>query len=154
MPLQLSVQYLLHILHKCIVLGGPSHGLRLRAYMRTCGLQAHSSLGNHLVSVLVEAGCVHDAQQVFNNLPHWSNWSWNPLIVGYITHGKPHHALFLYEKMRTKDPAQATAHTLVALLKACTKLKDMERGLEIHADISKMRLLEGNAYIGSTLVDM
>eukprot|EP00250_Pteridium_aquilinum_P007978 c17576_g1_i1 orf=536-865(+) len=41
---------------------------------------------------------------------------------------------------------------LVALLKACTKHKDLYKGIQIHDDILKRGLLKKNIFIGNTLV--
>ena len=40
------------------------------------------------------------------------------------------------------------------LLKACAKLKDVENGQQIHADIDGNRALESNAFVGTSLMDM
>ncbi|KAH7441474.1 hypothetical protein KP509_03G039400 [Ceratopteris richardii] len=54
-----------------------------------------------------------------------------------------------------EDPSvQPSDRTLVALLKTCTNMKDLVRGSMLHATISELGLLEGNVFIGATLVDM
>ena len=42
----------------------------------------------------------------------------------------------------------------LALLRACIKIKDLEKGCEIHAEIARTMFLQTNIYIGSSLVDM
>ena len=44
--------------------------------------------------------------------------------------------------------------TLVSLLKNCSKEKDLCKGIQIHAEISKRNLLEKSLYIGNALVNM
>ena len=45
-------------------------------------------------------------------------------------------------------------YAFVAALKACAKLKDAKRGVEIHEEVARIGLLETNLFISSTLIDM
>ncbi|KAI5069856.1 hypothetical protein GOP47_0016157 [Adiantum capillus-veneris] len=45
-------------------------------------------------------------------------------------------------------------HSIIALLKASAKLKDLKRAAMIHSEIERRGLLEQNAFVGSALVDM
>eukprot|EP00250_Pteridium_aquilinum_P019334 c24391_g4_i1 orf=349-705(+) len=44
--------------------------------------------------------------------------------------------------------------TLVALLKACVKEKDLYKGSRLHADVLKRGLLQENIFVGGTLVNL
>ena len=44
--------------------------------------------------------------------------------------------------------------TYVALLKDCTKKKDISEGIRLHADILKTNLLESSPYLASALINM
>lgn len=46
------------------------------------------------------------------------------------------------------------ARTFVALLKACTKLKDLDKGVHIHGQIASFELDGTNVFVGTALVDM
>eukprot|EP00250_Pteridium_aquilinum_P035351 c9205_g1_i1 orf=1-270(-) len=81
-----------------------------------------------------------------------SQCSRDSLISRYIKSGKSQHALYLYQKLQ-KDCPQFDGRTFVPLLKACTKLNDVETGRKLHAVISS-KGLDKDAYIGSILVDM
>lgn len=65
-----------------------------------------------------------------------------------------HHALILYEKMQEDDPLHPNRYTFMALLQACARLEDVERGCKIHAEIERKGFLETDIFIGSSLVDM
>eukprot|EP00250_Pteridium_aquilinum_P006068 c16053_g1_i1 orf=80-670(+) len=150
-PPSFVVDTIASILHKCRKGKNSSYATRLHVCMRENGLESHRTLGNQLVSLLVDVGSIHDAQQVFNKLRYRSECAWTSLISGYIKNGKPQLALTLYGKMQ-EDSVQPSGYTFVALLKACLKLKDVERGHCIHFNISK-RGLERDLFVGSALVD-
>ncbi|KAH7292188.1 hypothetical protein KP509_29G055100 [Ceratopteris richardii] len=46
------------------------------------------------------------------------------------------------------------AHTFIILLKACAKLNDIEKGIELHKKIAAMDMLETDPFVGSSLVEM
>eukprot|EP00250_Pteridium_aquilinum_P028327 c36956_g1_i1 orf=75-860(+) len=148
---QLSAENLACILNKCKKEQNLPCALRLQAYLKKRGLEAQNLLGNYLVSLLVEVERVHDAQKIFDKLLYRSECSWNSLIRGYDRCGESQHALSLYRKMQ-EDCIRPSGYTFVALLKTCVKLKDVQRGQELHADIARKRL-DTNIFVGSTLVD-
>ncbi|MCO5608879.1 hypothetical protein L7F22_063097 [Adiantum nelumboides] len=97
---QFIIDSIANILHRCHKAKNPSYVTRVYACMQERGLDVHRSLGNHLVSLLVDAGSIHSAHQVFAKLPYRSECSWTSLINGYIKHGKPQQALCLYVAMK------------------------------------------------------
>ena len=46
------------------------------------------------------------------------------------------------------------SYSYMALLKDCTKKKDLQQGTKLHADIIKRGLLEKNPYLATTLINM
>eukprot|EP00250_Pteridium_aquilinum_P024001 c28122_g1_i1 orf=183-722(+) len=148
---QISIKDFAGILHNCAKEKDQACGLLLYAHLRAHGMETHISLGNYLVSMLVEVGSIQDAQQVFERLAHRNKWSWNSLISGYIKCGQPHNAFTLFEKMQSDDSVQPNSHTFMALVKACGKYKNLSRGLEIHFEVARIGLLDS---IGSALIDM
>eukprot|EP00250_Pteridium_aquilinum_P030540 c41546_g1_i1 orf=2-454(-) len=147
-----SLRALECILHNCRKEKIVAHALCLRSYIRMHGLLANDYLGNLLVSMLVEAGCVHYAHVVFDGLAHVNECAWNALVIGYAKMGESQHACILYHKMQVFS-VPPSGYAFVALLKACSRLKDMEKGYQMHSDIAE-RGLERDLFVGSTLVDM
>eukprot|EP00250_Pteridium_aquilinum_P024722 c29511_g1_i1 orf=200-586(+) len=78
----------------------------------------------------------------------------NSLISAYIKVGDGRRALNAYHRMHAVDALQLSAYTYVALLKASTKLKDIEIGCTLHARIAQSGLLESNLFVGTALVVM
>ena len=108
--------------------------------------------GNLVVLMLVDVGNMREAHETFKRLILPDVLSLNSLIIGYVIHGEPHQALEMYQNMH--EALHLTGHAYVALLQACTKMKNSNRGIEIHLDTSKKGILERNIFIGNSLVDM
>ncbi|KAI5083801.1 hypothetical protein GOP47_0003544 [Adiantum capillus-veneris] len=149
---QPPLQDLARILHTCKRYQDRPFALHLQTCLQRLGLETHAYLGNYLVPMLVNVGCIENAQQVFDKLVHTNEWSWDSLISGYVNIGQLQHALHLYHRMPKDGSVQPLTHTLVSLLKACAKLKDLESGLQIHADVAKRGLIKIDLFVGSALV--
>eukprot|EP00250_Pteridium_aquilinum_P022069 c25297_g15_i1 orf=1-915(-) len=149
-----EIEDFIWILHRCGKQRDLLHALHLHAYICEHGLETHALLGNRLMEMMVEVGAMAHAQMVFNRLPYQEECSWNCLITGYVDCGELKHALILYMKMRETYSLHPSAYTFVALLKACTLLKDLQRGDNIVEEIVKEGLLDGNVFLGSTVINM
>ncbi|KAI5085043.1 hypothetical protein GOP47_0001212 [Adiantum capillus-veneris] len=155
MPPLLSLEDCARLLHGCKQEGSTRHALRLCACMLDNGLFAHPLVGgNHLLSLLVEMDCLVPAHLLFNRLPHRDENSWNMLISGYSRCGSPEQLLSLYKQMPEDQFFGICGSAFVALLKACTELKDVETGSKLHIHIATMGLHERDVFVGSTLIDM
>eukprot|EP00250_Pteridium_aquilinum_P001401 c11597_g1_i1 orf=2-634(-) len=111
------------------------------------GLEAHKSLGNHLVPMFVECGSISRAQEVFDRLIHRNVHTWTSLISGYAQCGLSQHARNLYKRMQ-ESCVSPNSYTLVALLKACLNLREVQ---ETHLEIAD-KGYERDVFVGSTLV--
>lgn len=132
-----------------------NQAVALRVHMFLCrsGMDTHNALGNYVVPMLADVGCLKDARVVFDRLTCRNDYSWNSLIHAYIKCGELRDALEFYDKMR-EESVRLFVPACIALLQSCTTLKDAKRGHTIHADIDKEGLAETDLHISSTLVDM
>ena len=151
---QICIDDILCILEKCRKEKDRVNALWMHLYVHSYGMEGHSSLGNNLVSMLVEIGYIDNARQVFDKLEYRNNLSWNSLIIGYIKCGNPQYAIFVYESMQEDPNICPNEHTFVAVLKACSKIKDLQTGVKVHEELDTTGLLRINVFIGSALVDM
>eukprot|EP00250_Pteridium_aquilinum_P017441 c23625_g7_i1 orf=2-1012(-) len=149
-----TVNDLVHIIQMCRHERDLKHAIQWHAYVRKCGLDTHTLLGNDLVLMLAELGRMHDALQAFNGLLNRSECAWNSLIRGFVRCGKPQHALTLYHQMQTDASVYPCTHAYVALLKACAKLKNLKTGLNLHAKVAVSGQLKTTLCLGSALVNM
>eukprot|EP00250_Pteridium_aquilinum_P012069 c20491_g2_i1 orf=2-1279(-) len=125
-----------------------------RAHFHACryGLEAHPVLGNFLVPMFVECGCLSEGQQVFDKLAAQNEHSWTSLIQGSIEWGESQQAFSLFKRMEHYS-VQPSSFTFVALLKACAIERCMEIGRELHAEITKQGH-ETETFVGNVLLDM
>lgn len=149
-----SVDTLVHIVCKCTKKKDVECALRLLAYMQRNGLDSHKVLGNFLVSMLVEVESMGNAQEVFDKMVSRNECTWNALVKGYVKGGDFAKAITLYKSVRRDRSIHLSGYTYVALLKACTMQKEVEMGQQVHADLSRERLLETNLFVGNALLDM
>ncbi|KAI5059686.1 hypothetical protein GOP47_0026005 [Adiantum capillus-veneris] len=143
-----------HLLQYCKKKGDQVLAWQVNIYLCEFGLETHRLLGNYLVSVLSEIGSIHLALNIFNRLAHRDDCSWNSLVTGNVLSGNPKKAVALYQELEKDSTINLSGYTFVALLKACTKLKDVDRGFEVHTAVARAGFLEKDVFVGSALVDM
>ena len=110
-------------------------------------------IGNALVDMYAKCGALMKAREVFDELRVKNVVTWTALIMGYVQYGHSKEALSLFSQMRSEG-VTPNAITFVCILKACGNIYDIEKGEEIHAEISRKRLLENNIFLATSLVDM
>ena len=154
MESQPGLDDLIRILHRCRKERDLSSALQLHKLLHQWGLESHYPIGNYIIPVLVEVGCMSCAQNLFNKLEYRNEFSWTCLMTGYIKCGHPQYALSLFHKLQEDESVQANGYTFVSALQACTNLQDIETGSEIHAEIAQNPVLRKDIFIGNTLVDM
>ncbi|KAI5055257.1 hypothetical protein GOP47_0030402 [Adiantum capillus-veneris] len=147
----LSFVNLGNLLHKCRKEKDSAYALQ--HCMHEYGLDAENELVESLILAFVDAGCMNPAQQLFDRLESQRASVWGALITGYAKCREPHEALNLYQKMQDKASINLTAPVSLALLKACTELKDINTGEDIHAKLDK-EVVEKDVYVGSSLIHM
>ncbi|KAI5056119.1 hypothetical protein GOP47_0029640 [Adiantum capillus-veneris] len=123
------------------------HILRIRV------LERHTAVGNALVNMYVNFRMLGKAHEVFEQLPLKNVISWNTLIAGYAKYGRGQEALGCLEQMELEGifPNHVT---YICSLKACGSIGDVNKGVDLHADIARKGLLETDLQVGSALVDM
>ncbi|KAI5072875.1 hypothetical protein GOP47_0012981 [Adiantum capillus-veneris] len=147
-----SLEKYTSILHRCRKDRNLAFANHLHTHLCGNGLEAHKTIGNHLVPMFVECGSAINAQQVFNRLTYLNEFSWTSLIEGYIDSGNVQHALSLYERMK-ENHVSPSKFTFMALIKACSKLKCLAKGREMHIAIVQEEY-ESDHFIGSSLIGM
>ncbi|KAI5072958.1 hypothetical protein GOP47_0013064 [Adiantum capillus-veneris] len=153
MPPGPSLERLAVILRTCNKEKGLPLTLRIFAYIRSTGMDAHASLGNHMVSSLVELQCMCIAHKIFDRLSHPNETSWSSLVIGYVRGKHPRQAVVIYETFRCNYPCPSV-FTFVAVLKACAELENADLGCAIHDEIIENGLLEKNVFLGNALIHM
>ncbi|KAH7293832.1 hypothetical protein KP509_28G044700 [Ceratopteris richardii] len=140
------------LLRGCIKMKSIESGRKVHCEIAEDGFECHPFVGCALVDMYAKFSIVGEAQEVFNELPGHDVVSWTALIGGYAEHGHTEQALKCLFQMQAEGIAP-NSMTFVCSLKGCTNLESMHEGLWLHSKITE-ESLEGDIFIGNTLVDM
>ncbi|KAJ4961628.1 hypothetical protein NE237_021538 [Protea cynaroides] len=108
---------------------------------------------NAMVAACCREGRMEMALDLFWRVPEINDIvSWNTLISGYVQNNNGEEALKLLVHMG-KNGIRWSEHTFTSVLSACSSLKSLKHGREIHACVLKSSL-SSNPFISSSIVDM
>ncbi|TYJ43595.1 hypothetical protein E1A91_A03G163600v1 [Gossypium mustelinum] len=107
---------------------------------------------NSVISVLTKLGYVDEAAGFFDSMPEHDQCSWNSIISGLAQQDRFGEALHYFVRMHREDFV-LNEYSFGSALSACSGLKNIKIGAQIHALIAKTRFFS-NVYMGSALVDM
>lgn len=146
------IEGFVRLIHECRAKKDLALAKQVHAYVCNIGIDLHRDVGNYVVLMYVGCGSLPAAHQAFKRLPSPNVSSWTSLMLGFIECEKSQHAFHLYHSMK-KDKVYPSTYTFMALLQACARLKDTQKGREIHVEIAQLGH-EGCVYVGSALVHM
>ncbi|CAN1231808.1 Putative pentatricopeptide repeat-containing protein At3g18840 [Linum grandiflorum] len=120
----------------------------------TCeAADADSVTKNSLLAACCRAGEMDMAASVFEMATELNDTiSWNTLIWGYVQNGCVDEIFDLFLRMR-ENGVEHDVHTFASLLIACSRLKSLNRGKEVHAYVVKNGFLT-NPFIHDGIVDV
>ncbi|KAJ0976828.1 hypothetical protein J5N97_012302 [Dioscorea zingiberensis] len=107
---------------------------------------------NTMLTALTKLGRVEDAERLFRSMPDHDQCSWNSMVSGFSQHGNFEEALEFFSVMHGEDFVP-NAYSFSSALSACAGIMDLRTGMQIHALVSKSRLVH-DVYMGTALVDM
>jgi len=96
-------------------------------------------------------GDLKSARKVFDKMPQPVLVSWNSIIAACVRNGRNEEALELYGQMQ-ELAVKPNHYTFGSVLKACTNLVALDRGLEIHKHIIEAGL-ELHVCVGTALIE-
>ncbi|KAH7292687.1 hypothetical protein KP509_29G081200 [Ceratopteris richardii] len=141
------------ILRACGSIGDLEIGKQIHDEIINQGLGISDMLGTALVDMYARCGALPKAHQVLEELPTRTVACWTALIDGYAQEGQGEEALRCFEKMQ-HEGFPPDALTFVCALKACSSIGVVDKGKEIHDQVSRQGLLHENIILGTALVDM
>lgn len=95
-------------------------------------------LGNALLNLYRECGCLNDGCNLFENLLKRDALSYNTLLAAYVERGQLEVALGLYGQMR-EEGINPTERTFVIALQACVMLVEEEPEIVVHGRFTKAK---------------
>ncbi|XP_071741725.1 pentatricopeptide repeat-containing protein At2g39620-like, partial [Rutidosis leptorrhynchoides] len=154
-PSQISFNNHHHIISFISTAKTLNHLLQIHTQLIVTGF-AHSNYTNsHLIQSYSSFKKINLARLVFNSTSNPNVILCNSMIKAHIKSKQYQEAVIIYNKMVNNDDfiVQPDKYTYTYVLKACTLLLDIEKGVLIHEEIVKNRL-EYDIYIGTGLIDM
>ncbi|KAK4708293.1 hypothetical protein R3W88_029218 [Solanum pinnatisectum] len=127
-------------------------GEKIHGYVLKSGVLFDNYVGNSVLDMYGLFGYVESLNKVFDETPKRDSVAWNILISGFVRCGRFQDAVVVYKKMREESGVKPGEATVVSTLSACTALKSLELGREIHGYV--VEELEFSLIIGNALVDM
>ncbi|XP_031372667.1 pentatricopeptide repeat-containing protein At3g22690-like [Punica granatum] len=149
-PLDISTfHFLIHACSRSLLLrlGREVHGRALKH-----GLGGNQSLRNCLMGLYAKAGMVWDVELLFQKVPGRDVVTWNTMISCHVRAGMLREAMRLFGRMRSEG-VEPNEVTMVSLLSAVAKLRDLQMGEELHRFILEKRLDISGSLL-NCLVDM
>lgn len=116
---------------KMVLEGGKIHGFALKS-----GIFHDCYVCNSVLDLYGELGCPQNLAKVFDEIPTRDLISWNVLISGYVKNSRFEDAVKVYRRIRLEAIVQPDEATVVSTLSACTALKNLDLGREIHEYVS------------------
>lgn len=129
-------------------------GKKLHAQIDKGGLLDHDIIvGNALVDMYAKCGSLFTAKLVLEKLPARDLFTWTALIAGYAEYKHGEEALECLEQLQAEG-IRPNIVTFLCSVKACASIRNLHKGLEVHAQIERSGMLEKELVIGNALVDM
>ncbi|KAH7288275.1 hypothetical protein KP509_31G020200 [Ceratopteris richardii] len=142
------------ILKSCASLRASEIGQGIHKELKELGLLGKSILlDNALVGMYAKCGAFEKALDVFDKIPKQNIASWTALISGYAEHGLHDRALYYLGKMQNQGFIMDEV-LLICVLKMCGNLELLAKGQQLHAEASRLGLLQKHALVANGLVEM
>ncbi|CAI0395889.1 unnamed protein product [Linum tenue] len=109
-------------------------------------------ISSSLVGLYAKCGYFDHAVQLFDEMSDRDVASWNTVISCYYQSGKYEKALDLFGRMK-EFGFQPNSVTLTTAIAACARLLDIEKGKEIHSELTRTGFVLDD-FMSSALVDM
>ncbi|XP_020539798.1 pentatricopeptide repeat-containing protein At3g20730 isoform X2 [Jatropha curcas] len=140
------------ILQLCIETKASKHGCLVHSHIIRNGLHSSLHLSTKLIIFYSKLGDTNNARRVFDRMSARNVVTWTAQISGYTQNGYYQDALLFFREMG-RAGARANQFTYGSVLRACTGLRCVERGMQIQGCIQKSRFL-GNVFVQSALIDL
>ncbi|VVA15005.1 PREDICTED: pentatricopeptide [Prunus dulcis] len=150
-PLDASTFHFL--IHACSRLLAVQQGTEIQGRILKIGLGDNMSLINNLMGLYSKCGKLDEVRKMFEILPQRDVISWNTMISCNVHKGMLYEALNLFLEMQANEEVEPDEITMLSLVSACTKLRDLKMGEKLHQYIEENELEIGGNLL-NCVVDM
>ncbi|KAG9442465.1 hypothetical protein H6P81_018319 [Aristolochia fimbriata] len=109
--------------------GKSIHGFCIKRYINIGDVV----LGTALLDMYGKCECLYYSQKLFQFISAKNEVTWSAMIGAYVLHDKMTDALALFGKMVNEETLKPTSATLSMIVKACSKMTNLNMGTLIHA---------------------
>lgn len=148
-PDRYTFPFLLSAISKAMAI---SEGIQVHGVVVKMGLEKDLFVRNSLIHLYAECGEIDIGRKVFDKMTERNVVSWTSLINGYAGKGLAKEAVSLFFEM-VEAGAEPNSVTVVCVVSACAKLKDLGLGKRVCACIGELGV-ELNTHLVNALVDM
>ena len=147
------------VLKACSLVDGYNSGQCVHNCIVKTGFEVDAYAATALLQMYAASGDMHAALKVFDEIPKWNVVAWTSLISGYISNDRPSEAVMLYRDMELWSVVPNEI-TMVNVLVACARSRDINTGKWVHDQIRQMGLdpfslnLNFNVILATAIVDM
>lgn len=143
---------LLSVAKACALSGNLSKAKEVHDDAILFGCASDTLLGNALIDMYAKCKCVDGARLVFDSLLVKDVVSWTSMAACYVNCGLPKEGLGVFREMGLNG-VMPNPVTVSSVLPACSELKDLKLGREIHGFVVRNNMGR-NVYVSSALVNM
>ncbi|PPD75951.1 hypothetical protein GOBAR_DD27125 [Gossypium barbadense] len=129
-----------------------AEGFQVHGSVIKMGFQGDMFILNSLIHFYAECGEIVLGQKVFDEMIDRNVVSWTSLICGYARSGLAKEAVELFFEM-VEEGTRPNSVTMVCVISACAKLRDLELGERVRGYISSLGV-KVNTLMVNSLVDM
>lgn len=133
--------------------GKSAHSQFLKTFLGDCA--SNICIENALIEMYVKCGAVDTANMVLKQMKMKSEFSWTTIISGYSIFGPCEKALEVFNDMclLSTESVKLSEFTIIAVLQACTKVKSLYKGQQVHGYVIKIGF-GSHPFIGSALINI
>jgi pentatricopeptide repeat protein len=141
------------VLKACAGIGDAYLGKMLHGRVVRLGFEEYVVVGSLILDFYVKCGNLVDARRVFSNMSCRDSAVWNLMIAGFGRAGFYSDALNCFRSMLSEGE-NVDSMTIPSILNACGGEGDLMKGKEIHGQVVKSFIFDGDVAINNSLIDM
>lgn len=130
-----------------------AHGDELHAHVLKFGIWSNMFVRCQLIHMYALSGQSRTARQIFELSPDRDVVIWNSLMSGYNRSRRFKDSCKLFEEMEVEN-VKPNSVTIVSVLSACAKLKDLKFGSRVHLVVKEDEPVLRTLAVDNALVDM
>ncbi|KAJ6846181.1 pentatricopeptide repeat-containing protein-like [Iris pallida] len=140
------------LLHRCAETKSTPLAESLHAHIVKTGTVQDLFVATSMVNTYMKCGSVASARNLFDEFPQRNVVTWTALIAGYVRNSEPASGVVVFVRM-LESGCYPTNYTLGSVLNACSALRSVEVGQQVHGYVVKYGL-EMDTSIGNSLCSL